>query len=94
VEATAHRGGGGPELEQGRLLEEEDGLLGGDPPAGGDAVEDRGHSGRAPEAGSRRALEEAGGGDGHQENDLGTSGTPANGGRSGDGMSPCAAARR
>ena len=31
---------------------------------------------------------------GHQENDLGTSGTPENGGRSGEEMRPCAAARR
>ena len=96
VQPAADRGRGGAQLEERRLLEEEERLgrarcarprrrargvadARSEPPRPGDGGVGSGRTGAAA---------------GHQEKDLGTSGTPANGGRSGDGMRPCAAARR
>ena len=95
VHPAADRGRGGAQLEEGRLLEEDERLGRGDAHARGGTVENRGRAERAPEAGGRgRGERQDVRRGGHQEKDLGTSGTPENGGRSGDEMRPCTAARR
>ena len=84
-----------PQLEEGRLLEKDQRLGRGDAHARGGPVENRRRAKGASEtrgrgSGKRHGRKRRG----HQEKDLGTSGTPENGGRSGDAMRPCAAARR